>query len=368
MRIAFVDMEFHKKTLSTQFIPTLLSAAGHQVDFFWDESLTGGANVSINAVKQYDAIVMFQVECLAKYAFAHYSKNITYIPMLDSHYTDDSPVENDLKKIRNQWRHMGNIKLCNFSKKLHNIHQSVGLYSKYFQYFQPPQVQQRNAGLHGFFWARRNDLINLSTIHALIQNTHFDSFHLHLPSDPAGSEIEIAETFKNNVDQLTTSRWFSDKNAFFAQLRKANVFFAPRPVEGIGQSFLEAMSYGICVVAPDFGTMNEYIIHNGNGLLYNRVHPKPLDFSHVECLADNAYFFVQDGYKKWRQSENDIVSYIITPNEDCYTLLSCKKTLFPPSKITTIVKNNKFMKFIKDVLRPTYHFIKKHFKLNTGPV
>ena len=50
---------------------------------------------------------------------------------------------------------------------------------------------------------------------------------------------------------------------------RANVYFAPRLEEGIGQTFLEAIRWGRCVVAADNRTINEYIIHGVNGLLYD---------------------------------------------------------------------------------------------------
>jgi len=51
--------------------------------------------------------------------------------------------------------------------------------------------------------------------------------------------------------------------------RSANVFIAPRAAEGVGLSFLEAMSRGSAVLAYNAPTMNEYIEDAINGILFS---------------------------------------------------------------------------------------------------
>ncbi len=47
---------------------------------------------------------------------------------------------------------------------------------------------------------------------------------------------------------------------------KSNTFhIAPKQEEGIGMTFLEAMTIGKIVIAKKAPTMNEYIIHGCNG-------------------------------------------------------------------------------------------------------
>jgi len=54
---------------------------------------------------------------------------------------------------------------------------------------------------------------------------------------------------------------------YLALLYRANIFIAPRGVEGVGVALLEAMASGCCVIGYDNTTMNEYILHNQNGFL-----------------------------------------------------------------------------------------------------
>ena len=75
---------------------------------------------------------------------------------------------------------------------------------------------------------------------------------------------------------IITSEGFADRSAYLAHMRAANVFFAPRATEGIGMANLEAMAHGMCIVAHDDATANEYLIHKQNGYLYNIASPENL--------------------------------------------------------------------------------------------
>jgi FkbM family methyltransferase len=83
-----------------------------------------------------------------------------------------------------------------------------------------------------------------------------------IPQDRAYSlstELEGIEVEK--VPFFDTS---ADAGAFVSQ---ANVVIAPRPSEGVGLAFLEAMAAGKAVLAVDRPTMSEYIEHGRTGIL-----------------------------------------------------------------------------------------------------
>ena len=154
---------------------------------------------------------------------------------------------------------------------------------------------------------------------SLIGDTQFDSFHLHLVPDPGQPEPVYPtedEIVRHNI--TITTKWFADKNELQKCQAKANVFFAPRLEEGIGQAMLEAFSSGQCVVAPDAGTMNEYIVHGVNGLLYNPSDLKALSFEKVELLGQWAREAAIAGHARWLASEQKLVEYILTPSKLCY--------------------------------------------------
>ena len=109
---------------------------------------------------------------------------------------------------------------------------------------------------------------------------------------------------------VRTSEWFQSKSDYEAALENALVFFAPRPVEGIGFSFLEAMARGCCVVASDSPTMNEYITHGETGLLYNPRAPIPLDLSNARAMGENARRHVKSGHLAWLSRREELLNFI----------------------------------------------------------
>jgi hypothetical protein len=78
------------------------------------------------------------------------------------------------------------------------------------------------------------------------------------------------------------------------------------------------MGRGQCVVAPNQGTMNEYILPGVNGLLFDIHNPQPLDFSEVARLGARARESTIAGRAAWEAAEEDLVRFILTPSEALY--------------------------------------------------
>lgn len=170
----------------------------------------------------------------------------------------------------------------------------------------------------GFFWARREDQISVNTVLELIGNTKFDSLHIHQAPDPGAPPLSSLPLDVCKRLNITQSQWFAEKAEFNAVLDRANVFFAPRLEEGIGQAMLEAFSRGQCVVAPDCGTMNEYIMNGVNGLLYTPNKPEALDFSRAAELGAAGRILAMRGYQRWKDCEQELVQFILSPCRSFY--------------------------------------------------
>jgi len=316
-RIAYVDHSYHQKTASTKFIPNLLVRHGHTVDFFWDDAWQHGSAISWKSVADYDAVIMFQ-SCIPVYGgyYGQLHPNVTYIPMLDQFGAWCGPLFN----LTEFWEPFQGCKVLNFSTALHSMVNAFGIKSKFVRYYQPvlDLPPSPEGALRGFFWLRREDQIPWKTIRTLIEKTNFESFHLHLAADP-GTEPATAPSSEDIARfKITVSSWFDDKNSFNQVLDKANVFFAPRAEEGIGQSMLEAFSRGQCVVAPNQGTMNEYILNGINGFLYDLERPEPLNFSKALEMGNTGWHAARAGYQEWLQQEEAIVQFLLTPAADYY--------------------------------------------------
>lgn len=317
MRIAYVDHSFHQQTKSTAFLPEILTKHGHQVEFFWDEGWNGGRPVAWSAVKDFDVVIMFQSYCPPDddfFRLAH--PNVIYIPMLDQFGLWRGPLYN----LSDFWEPFHGSKVLNFSNSLHYLTKGFGIASHYAKYYQRQRdnVRKRSGELNGFFWLRRESELPWQLVRELIGDTKFDSLHIHLASDPgSASPVEPGpeDVARHNI---TVSRWFDDKSDLDRIIDRANVFFAPRQEEGIGQSFLEAMARGQCVVAPNHGTMNEYILSGINGFLYDPNLPSPIDFRNADQIGDCALGSVIEGRAQWEASEQALVDFIVRPSDEFY--------------------------------------------------
>ena len=317
-RIAYVDHSFHRTTRSTEFLPQMLQRHGHVVDHYWDDAWQGGKSVDWSEVSSHDVVIMFQSYCpppASSFRQAH--PNVVYIPMFDQFSFWRGPVLN----LSTFWEPFQGSKVLNFSNALHCMTTGFGIASHVVRYYQPVPTlpQPPRPGLHGFFWLRRDAELPWQTIRRLIENVRFDSFHIHLATDPGTPSPRLPSAEDIAQHNITASTWFEKKADLDALMEQANVYFAPRLEEGIGQSFLEAMSRGQCVVAPNLGTMNEYIVSGVNGLLYEPDNPQSLDFSCVADLGARARAGAAMGRALWEQAEEGLVRFVLTPSEALYT-------------------------------------------------
>lgn len=316
-RIAYLDHSFHRTTQSNSFLPEVLRRHGHSVELFWDDAWRGGAPVAWADVCSHDVVIMFQSYSPSDRRYFRQSHpNVIYIPMLDQFGFWQGPIYN----LSAFWEPFQGSKVLNFSNAVHCMTTGFGIVSHFVRYYQPVVARPAPArhGLHGFFWLRREQQLPWRTISRLIDHAAFDSFHIHLAVDPGTPAPELPSAADIAKHHITTSTWFEDKRDLDALMERANVYFSPRLEEGIGQSFLEAMGRGQCVVAPNHGTMNEYIIPGLNGLLYDANDPQPLDFSNVGKLGLRAREGAVAGCAVWEKTEEELVRFILTPCEALY--------------------------------------------------
>ena len=209
------------------------------------------------------------------------------------------PMYDDCPKTKEHWVRYKGFKVLSFSRTLGFLLESWGLEVLTVQYFQPVPSRPGSFGkfsLRGFFWPRTQDL-GWQQIKILSSQAQWDSFHLHV-TNPEGQDT-LPDREEAQELSLVQTDWFEDPEDYKRVLSGATVYFAPRKYEGIGQAVLEALALGLCVVAPDLPTMNEYIQHGFNGLLYDPNHPEPLGFSTAEALGQKARALALEGRKAW---------------------------------------------------------------------
>lgn len=325
MNIAYCDHSYHLKTRSTLFLPNLLESNGHAVEYFWDYSWEGGPPVRFGQLKAYDAIVIFQAipqglpTCVAKH-----HDNVTLIPMLDQFGIAKGPLF-DLRRL---WSPFHGSKVLSFSTAVHAIATSNGIASMHCKYM-PPRIDlnvdvgmhRTRDSLHVFFWARRPSEISIDMVGRLLADIQGElTLHVHLSADPG--EVGISEDEVRSAlpycQSLTISHWLENKEDIMQIVNDCDVYIAPRLEEGIGQSFLEALSAGLCIVAPNNGTMNEYLIDGVNGILYNPCDFEPLKLTDIRSIRKNARQTAEQMQKNWETDQYRLVNYILRPSLECY--------------------------------------------------
>jgi Glycosyl transferase family 2/Glycosyl transferases group 1 len=306
-RIAFVDHSYHQKTRSTFFIRDALFP-GQAVEDWWDDSWQGGAPIDVDQLiaQGYDLIAVCQVEIVAEMLARRGFRPVIFIPMWDG-----------CKNLpEGWWQALDGFRIVSFCRALHERVRRCGLPSIHVEYYPDPATfpaVSDFAELRGFFWQRHHDL-TWHHVLRLVGESRFSKLHFHMAQDPSADLIESPSHTEQERHRITLSRWFEQRGGYFDTLAGSNVYFAPRPSEGIGFSFLEAMAMGMCVVAPDAPTMNEYVTDGVSGLLWDLAQPSALDFSQAAELGRRARDKVALGFQKWLSALPILQEFAEGPN------------------------------------------------------
>ena len=299
-RIAYIDHSFHAQTHSSQFMLSLLQEH-FEVDTKWDYSWNGGEKVDLVELnkKDYDAIVFFQT--IQRYDIGLIRcPNICYVPMYDE----------VVSLNRSFWKGIFPVKIISFSRQLDKILSSLNFDYFPVQYYPKPitpfVLSDPDQGV--FFWQRINQ-IDWRTVKSLIRKQFLKRVHLHRAVDPGcrfntPSKSEIADY------NITFSDWFQDQEEYIAKVKDYAFFVSPRVREGIGMSFLQAMSMGKIVIAADGSTMNEYIRDGVNGYLFNPFKPHRIRLGKVASVMQNAYETIDKGWRKWSADKYSLIEFL----------------------------------------------------------
>lgn len=304
--VLFLDMAYHSKTKSSLFLIELLKELYIVDVYYYESSLAVIKDMHNIWDKEYDFLICWQV-MPEDYVLSQLNyKTGIFFPMYDSAIgmTDED------------WIRIKDFMIINFSRTLHNNLREKGFCSKYIQYF--PQVQ--NVQKWGekdslFFWQRVNQ-IDINLILKICTNFNLRKVHIHKALDPGHRFVEVNFQYPYNIEY---SSWFDRKESMSNLILQSSYYAAPRVYEGIGMSFLEAMALGRCVIAPDYPTMNEYIVDGETGLLYDFEHPSLLPVSDVRKIQKNVYEYMSEGYLKWVKNKYCIIEWMEERQEQLKT-------------------------------------------------
>ncbi|GLQ18653.1 glycosyltransferase [Maritalea porphyrae] len=310
-KIAFLDLPFHRKTRSSSFFVELLSEE-FEVDVFYVDT-DPRATLQELAQSSYETIICWQTEFAAPY-FLLVGKRVVCVPMYDGVATAPDWY----------WTAMAQARFVCFSTTLHNRLKRLGLDSLSVQYFQgagDTKAQSKFETLNGFFWQRRpEEGLDHRFVQKLIGRV-VQRLHIHNAPD-----TENARDWTPSGD-VSVSHFTESGDEYKAALTASNIYVAPRMTEGIGHTITEAMSRGMCVVAHDEVTANEYIVDGVNGILIDYGNPPQfvrypertavekeivLTPAKANRLGESARRSFEKGLETWTQARHAVLYYVLT--------------------------------------------------------
>jgi glycosyltransferase involved in cell wall biosynthesis len=140
-----------------------------------------------------------------------------------------------------------------------------------------------------------------------------DSLHYHTSSNITEANRDRPSQDDIIKYKISFSDWFETQKDYLKIVSDCPIYFAPRESEGIGLSFIEALSLGLCVVAPDAPTMNEYITNGINGILYDPYKPHPISLSDIDHIRERALSIAKQAYTQWLDAIPNIIDFIKRP-------------------------------------------------------
>ncbi len=296
-KMLYIGHNYHQKTKSTTFLFEIFEKEYEITHVNLNPYTNQYEGVEQAQNKKYDVLVVFQVMPELDFLTDNFvfAQKI-FIPMYDYITT----------RNYDPWPEYRSFKIINFSMTLHKQLLQRGYKSYYIQFFPEPVENIEYGDEKSVFFWQRMEMINANTVVELLKNMGINHMHIHKALDPYQ---KFEEPDSIDID-ISCSEWLEKASDIQTIIKKSAYYIAPRPYEGIGMSFLEAMAMGRCVIAPDRPTMNEYIKDGVNGVLYNLNDPFPLKIENVREIQKNAAAYIVAGYNKWENSKMDILKWM----------------------------------------------------------
>lgn len=283
MKICLFGHPAHEWSGSSRFFESILTSIG-DMTYLRPNSLTVGDQLRWALENEFDLYVFFQFDFLA-YGFIAAGHNVVIVPMVDGSASYGSE----------HWKYLTKGRFISFSRTLHNFLRIQGITSFAIQYWPEPKVYESPQHESIYYWPRGHH--NYISTRAILDSTRLYP-NLELRVRESSTQESILDYSRVSNPRLKVIG-IDGQHEHLEEIRRSSIFVAPRPSEGIGQSFLEAMSYGRCVIARKFPTMSEYLVNRKTGVFLSAT-DKPiesrLDWNQIGRAAHSA---VTKGYEEY---------------------------------------------------------------------
>ncbi len=297
--LTFVDIDFHKKTKSGNFLYELFSRH-FKTNFIWVKSKNNKFLFDPVNKKLKEYIFFFQYIPGFKALMKLREKKIFWAPMYD-----DIKKKNFLFWILIS---ISNVKIISFSRKINQIcnkYKIKFIYLKYFPPIKKKKFKKINKKLSILFWYRGTIKI-FDWINCFEKKQIKEIYYFNL-KDPNFSNEKLTNKFKKKFNIKIFQGQFGKKDHIYRKLlNKSDIYIAPREREGIGHSFLEAMSMGKYILSKNEETMNEYIISSKIGNFFGN----KIRLENVQNYKKQRENYAYKLSKDWTRNKIKIVNYI----------------------------------------------------------
>ena len=266
---------------------------------------------------QFDLLIFWQVIPPASILLKVPHKRIVLIPMYDACCT----------MTYFQWYAYRHCHFINFSHKLHTILCNMRMHSLYVRYvphITTMESEKKDEGLTAFVW-RRTPALNMKGLLEALKNIGVRTIVFHDSQDNISPEIPFRDMIEGlNIEY--TNGWFNTHDEYLKSVIACDIYVAPRLYEGIGMSFLEAMGLGLCVLAPNQATMNEYIIDGYNGVLFKNFKSIKKKRFEIDKIKIQSRISFQKYLAEWEDTIPTIYTFLVSIEEEYQG--HCKKPYF----------------------------------------
>jgi len=193
---------------------------------------------------------------------------VVWVPMWDNVYGN----------TREWWRALPkHLRVVCFSKAAYEQAKAAGLPAIHLTYFKNPKSFKPVTwdGITIHYW-NRTGLIGPQFLEKLCSSINADRLIFRPDIDPGVSQVMHYELPRKLGRSVVETVHELDKQEYLGVAQRANIYVAPRIVEGVGMTFVEAMARGAAVIAFDAPTMNEYLAHSRTGYLCDNLYSRQL--------------------------------------------------------------------------------------------
>lgn len=308
-KLAYIDYWSHQHTKSGDFLREILNEEFQIVDFWWEPN----KKIPIDEINKFENIFFFHVMFPHQIMRKLKNKNIMWAPMYDAFNFKNSFYRSIF------WKQIANlgIKILEFSNKVGDSMEKEKIETLKLNYFIKPEatILPTNEGkLNIFFWDRGRIKID-SWLH-LFNKEEIEEI-IYFPKPDPGEKID------NNYDLLKSKNYniklidknFLPKSEYLNLFKRCNVFIAPRKKEGIGITIVEAIAKGMFIVGYNDSTMNEYILNEKIGFVFDEKTISKIKAKDINLNYEYRKEYAELNYKKWMNDKKKIIPLLKKENK-----------------------------------------------------